>query len=458
MLGCYGYSPPLPSTSGQARTSGQANPITPNLDGLAARSVRFEQAITGGSWTQAAFPVMLTSSHASLYGGCLGPLSAARPSPIETLAAHGYETVGFSSSPLLSGEYKYDRGFSNFNELIPEETDPSLRHIKGGEHLLRLPWVHYLTQLFGKRMRPARLYVSAEEMTARACAWLEKNDHRCTHRPFFGWLHYMDVHWPYHREEKLVSPSQIAQAWNDIAHLYRVNWKNDSISAEQKAHYLKLYEQAIEYTDAQIGRLLARLDDLGIADNTIIIIVSDHGEEFLERGQWGHFEVNLHDEILRVPLIIHLPGSQEGKTIRRQVRTLDLMPTILELGGAPQAKGMEGKSLLPLWAVGEDAYPPQISISEMWRDHWHIIAIRTEKFKYIWNSRQPDQPELFNLYLDPVEKKNVLPQYPEDARKFQSIVNQHLERGVQTAPQKPAAIPDMDEKMIRRLRDLGYVE
>jgi arylsulfatase A-like enzyme len=437
MLGCYGYP----------------RPITPNLDKLATRSVRFEQAITGGSWTQAAFPVMLTSSNASMYGGCLGYLSSARPSPIETLAENGYETVGFSSSPLLSKDYGYHRGFKKFNDLIPGETDPSLRHFKGGERLLRLPFVHHLARLLGKRTRPARLYVSAEEITDQACDWLDKSE-----KPFFGWLHYMDVHWPYHREEKLVTPSQIAQAWNDIAHLYRVNWKNDSITTEQKAHYLNLYEQAIEYTDAQVGRLLDKLDESGLAQNTMIIIVADHGEEFLERGQWGHFEVNLHDEILRVPLIIHLPGHSEGKTIRRQVRTLDIMPTVLDLCALQAPQGVEGKSLVDLWSKGEDAYPPQISISEMWRDHWHIIAVRTETFKYIWNSRQPNEPGLYNLNLDPAEKNNVLAQYSDEARRFQTVVEQHLQRGTQTAPSKPVAVPDMDEKMIRRLRDLGYVE
>jgi arylsulfatase A-like enzyme len=437
MLGCYGY----------------AKPISPNLDKLAARSVLFEQAITGGSWTQAAFPVMLTSSHASMYGGCLGPLSPARPSPIETLAENGYETVGFSSSPLLSKNYEYHRGFKKFNDIIPGETDPSLRHLKGGERLLRLSFVHHLARLIGKRTRPARLYVSAEEMTHQACTWLEDGK-----KPFFAWLHYMDVHWPYHREEKLVTPSQIAQAWNDIAHLYRVNWKNDSITAEQKAHYLSLYEQAIEYTDAQVGRLLNRLEESGLAQNTIIIVVADHGEEFLERGQWGHFEVNLHDEILKVPLIIHLPNSSKGQTIQRQVRTLDIMPTVLDLCGVQTPPGVEGVSLAPLWMQGENAYSPQISISEMWRDHWHIIAVRTEQFKYIWNSRQPDQPELFNLTVDSAEKLNVLTQHSDKAQEFQAIVDKHLQRGAQTAPAKPIIVPDMDEKMIRRLRDLGYLE
>jgi arylsulfatase A-like enzyme len=427
MLGCYGYP----------------NPSTPNIDKLAARSIRFNQAITGGSWTQAAFPVLLTSSHASLYGGCLGPLSSARPSPIESLAENGFHTFGFSSSPLLSKNYGYDRGFSEFIDLIPGEADPPFRHFKGGERLLRLPLVHRIARSFGKRMRPARLYVSAEEITERACTKFEQSP-----RPFFGWLHYMDVHWPYHREENLVTPSQIAQAWNDIAHLYRVNWKNGSINEEQKAHYLKLYEQAIKYTDVQVGRLLHKLDKIGLAQNTVVVIVSDHGEEFLERWQWGHFEVNLHDEILKIPLIIHLPGSIGGQTIQRQVRTLDIMPTLLDLCGIPQPEGTEGRSLVPLWSEGEDAYPSQISISEMWRDHWHII----------WNSRQPKQPKLYNLLLDPAEKINALAKYPKEARKFQTVIDHHLQRGMQTATQKLATIPDMDEKMVRRLRDLGYVE
>jgi arylsulfatase A-like enzyme len=94
MLNCYGYNTPL----------------TPNMDRLAASGIRFEQAISGGSWTQAAFPVLMTSSYAAMYGGCLGRLASERPSPIETLAAHGYTTGGFSTNPHLSRATGYDRG------------------------------------------------------------------------------------------------------------------------------------------------------------------------------------------------------------------------------------------------------------------------------------------------------------------------------------------------------------
>src|SRR6185436_3425384 len=101
----------------------------------------------------------------------------------------------------------------------------------------------------------------------------------------------------------------------------------------------------------QIGRLLSHLDELGYAENTIVMVVADHGEEFLDHGRWGHWESNLYDEIVRVPLIIRMPASAgpRGQVIRQQVSLLDLMPTILDLGGCPLPKDLVGASLVPLW-------------------------------------------------------------------------------------------------------------
>jgi arylsulfatase A-like enzyme len=436
ILGCYGYD------------AG----ISPNIDKLAANGIRFTQAITGGSWTQAAFPPLMTSTYASMYGGCLGLLSPDRPSPIQALATHGYTTAGFSTSPHLSKATGYDRGFHYFVDLEPAEIDPWLRRIKGGQHLLRSPLLHYLLRLVGQRIRPARLYVSAAEVTNRILDRLNG-----LRQPFYAWAHYMDVHWPYHLEETLTHPQEIAQAWKDLAHMYGANWKGVPVTSAQKDHYRRLYEQAIRYTDAQIGRLLDCLDRSGQLSNTVIILVSDHGEEFLERGHWGHFERNLHDEILRVPLIIRLPGSTSGHVVQ-QVRTLDLMPTVLELTGCPPLAGLEGASLIPLWMQSDAIYSVQIAISEMWRDHRHIVAARTEAFNYIWDSRDPDQSELYDLHADPGERHNVRDLYPEKARQFQAHIDAHLQRvaAQETTPANFDAKPDAE--LLRRLRDLGYVE
>lgn len=438
MLGCYGYQ----------------KPISPHIDRLAGKGIRFQQAITGGSWTQAAFPVLLTSTFASMYGGCLGPLAGQRPSPIEALSGQGYTTGGFSTSPLLSRTYAYDRGFHHFADLVPGETDPFLRRVKGGQLFLRNPLTHRLAAVFNKQIRPASLYVSATELTNEVCRWLEGVD-----GPFFAWVHYMDVHWPYHRESELNKPREIAQAWHDLDHMHKANWAGAPITAAQRQHYIQLYERALQYTDAEIGRLLDYIHTLELSNDTVVILVSDHGEEFMERSYWGHFENNLHDEILKVPLIISLPGQSNGQVIERQVRLLDILPTVLDLCACPPPNGLQGTSLRPLWSGEADGYDPAVSISEMQRGGQHMIAVRTEAFKYIWNNQSPEQPRLFNLQTDPGERHNVYEDFPQEAAQLQFYVDEHRQRVAESNINVHDGIePDLDEAIIRRLRDLGYVQ
>ncbi len=436
-LGCYGYE----------------RPLTPNLDRLAENGVRFTQAITGGSWTQAAFPVIFTSTYAGMYGGCLGILSPERPSPITALADNGYETAGFSTSPLLSHNYQYHRGFDTFADLIPNESEPFLRRIKGGQRLLQQPLIHRAAKLLGQQTRPAKTYVNASDLTDKVCAWLDQ-----TTKPFFTWVHYMDVHWPYHLEDTLDKPKDIAQAWQDVSHLHDVNWRGAAITPAQKERYISLYEEALVYTDAQVGRLLDFLEAKGLRDNTVVIVVADHGEEFLEHGRWGHWENNLHDEIIKVPLIIHLPNKAEDTIVNRQVHTLDLMPTILELCGIDPVDGMLGTSLIPLWQGQESAYASKIAISEMWRDEWHIISVRNGTYKYIWDNRQPEAPQLFDLQNDPGERQNISHQQSEQAAEFHQEIKAYLKRVQETMVEGALAEPELSDGMMARLRDLGYVE
>lgn len=438
VLNCYGYHTPL----------------TPNLDRLAAAGIRFEQAITGGSWTQAAFPVLMTSSYAGMYGGCLGRLAPERPSPVETLAAHGYTTGAFSTNPHLSRATGYDRGFHHFNDLIPTEVDPRLRRIKGGQHLLRNPLIHSVLRPLGYNLRPARLYCSAADVTDQLCGWLGQVE-----GPFFAWAHFMDLHWPYHRVETLTQPTQIAQAWQDLAIMHgRSNFNGKTITAAERDHFVALYEQSLQYVDSQIGRLLSQLETLGYDANTVIIAVSDHGEEFLDHGRWGHWESNLFDEILRVPLIIRMPNPPQGQVIQRQVRLLDLMPTILDLCGCSLPSGLMGVSLVPLWTNPNGDYAGGAAISEMRRDPWHRVAVRTEALKYIWDSKRPDQPELYDLRADPGEKQSVTECFPQEVRQLQAQVDAHLRRVAETERGAAASEPEFDEEVERRLRDLGYIE
>ena len=437
-VGCYGHKPSL----------------TPHLDALVEEGVYFYPAITGGSWTQAAFPVMMTSTYASMYGGCLGPLAAERPSPVTFLTEQGYATGGFSTSPLLSRQYHYEQGFDYFHDLLPGEQDPGLRKMKGGQRLLRLPITHVLGRLVGQQTRPAKLYANAADLTAAACAWIE----RVKAYPFFAWIHYMDVHWPYHLEEMLIRPDDIAQAWHDVAHLHEVAFGRDTVSPEQKQRYIQLYETAVQYTDSYVGHLRDYLAQAGLADNTVIIVVADHGEEFLDHGRWGHFENNLFDEILKVPLLFHLPGYGRRQRIDRQVHLLDLMPTILDLCNCPPPTGMLGQSLRPLWQEDGGSYDATVFISEMWREHWHIISVRNNTYKYIWDSQKPEQPQLYHLLDDPHETQNVLAQHPTVAAELHTQVEAQLQRMAATRPDTAVAEPVLDESVVERLRGLGYVD
>ena len=441
-LGCYGNKAHL----------------TPNIDRLAYSGIRFDQAISGGSWTQAAFPVMLTSSYAAMYGGCLGRLAPERPSPIETLASQGYSTGGFSTNLHLSRATGFDRGFYHFVELDPGEVDPPLRRMKGGQRLLQNEWTHSVLMTFGLRMRPARLYSPAAEVTDSLCQWLDRVE-----RPFFAWAHYMDVHWPYHLEETLVHPKEIAQAWNDLAEMHgRSNLqgpfdRNKPLTAAERDHFVDLYERSLQYLDGQIGRLFDRIQNSGHANDTVVILVADHGEEFLDHGRWGHWESNLFDEILRVPLIMWIPNGPHGQVIRQQVRLLDLMPTILDICGCPVSNGLMGTSMVSLLQQGPSNYEAEETISEMRRDPWHRIAVRTESFKYIWDSKQPDQPELYDLRTDPSETENVRDHFPQEVSRFQASVDAHRRRVAATEPAVAPPKLKVDEDVARRLRDLGYL-
>ncbi|MEZ4646254.1 MAG: sulfatase [Chloroflexota bacterium] len=435
-VGCYGHQPSL----------------TPNLDKLAARGIRFAQAITGGSWTQAAFPVIITSSYASMYGGCLGALAQERPSPLAILGENGYRTAAFSTSPLLSKTYGYHRDFHEFVDLIPQEKDPKIRYMKGGQRLLRTPLFHQMAKMLGIRTRPAKIYDTATDLNTQVRQWIDRAD-----KPFFVWAHYMDVHWPYHLEDTLTAPENIAQAWRDLAHMHASNWNQQLISPEQRRHYIQLYEDALRYTDTEIGKLFDYLEKSGRFEDTVIIVVADHGEEFLDHGRWGHFENNLHDEILRA--VVDAGARCTGCTGCHPTGAHTRSGShYFEFVWLCCSRRCRRESLTPLWTGQPDTYKSNVSVSEMLRDDWHIVAVRTEEFKFIWDSRQSDNPRLYDLQEDPGEANNIAAQYPAIVKRLLAYVEERRRRMDETMPDEATGEPNLDAELLNRLRGLGYVE
>jgi arylsulfatase A-like enzyme len=117
-----------------------------------------------------------------------------------------------------------------------------------------------------------------------------------------------------------------------------------------------------------------------------------------------------------------------------------------------------GVSLVPLWTQREAEYEVEVAISEMRRDPWHRIAVRSEAFKYIWDSKRPNQPDLYDLRADPGEKQNIRDHFPQEISKFQAQVDAHRLRVAETEPAIAVPKVKVDEEVARRLRDLGYLE
>ncbi len=431
-------------------TFGGSGTFTPNLDRLAAESLRFTQAISGGSWTQAAFPVILTSSHAGQYGGCLGALSPSRPSPIASLEACGYHTIGISSNPWLSRYRKYHRGFTVFRDLQPVRRPILLRRVRGGQTLLRTPVFHRAISTFGFRLAPPKVYSAAPEIGEAIFSTLSSKPER----PYFLWAHYMDTHWPYHLDHALVKPEEIAGAWRDIAQFHDESWNGFVTTPDQLERYKQLYNRALQFLDNQIRLLIEKLQEAGLLENTVMMILADHGEEFLDHGQLGHLENNLHDEILRVPFFIRFPDGGPAGTFEGQVRLLDVMPTVLDLCGCQSEGRLEGRSLAPIWSGAPETYHLEYVIAERPRPDERMIAVRTEGYKYIWRLEAPQQPSLYDLSSDPLEKENLAGRMPDLAARKQAIVDAHLDLIRETDED----VEDVEgERLDERLRDLGYL-
>jgi arylsulfatase A-like enzyme len=403
-LECYGYH----------------RDTSPNIDALAARGVKFLQAISNGGHTPTAFPSILASALPPLQQ--LSGRASLQPNVMlaELLKGAGYSTVAFHSNPYLSRLHGYDRGFDTFDDSL---SNISLRGLR-----LRLRgWVSPDTLIgrtrdkVGKMLRPVmqhvgeRAIVSAEEITSKAISWLEAHDGK-----FFLWLHYMDVHQPY------LPASKYARYFSDQPvsrrEMYALYCKMISeprqLSVSEVETIMGLYDAEVRYVDEVIGLLLDKLGSH--SSNTFMIVTADHGDEFGEHGRFGHHSV--YDGILRVPLIITGPGIKGGTLVKQQVGLIDLAPTILDIVGIDCPRSFEGKSLIPRMEEERDKEGTISTIihPELGR---RDIAYRTTSWKYIRTERLDDglavAEEVYDLTNDPGETKSLHGADMGEVRKFE---------------------------------------
>ncbi|MFB6186105.1 MAG: sulfatase-like hydrolase/transferase, partial [Halobacteriaceae archaeon] len=271
---------------------------------------------------------MLTGTLPLSHGG-LGPLSEDRPRVAQNLNEAGLTTGGFQSNPFLSRHFNYDVGFDTYedyqNPLMGVATKIFPRGIElNNPKLRKVDDIINLTDLIKKSYKlvkgKPRPYVSAETISDDTIEWLDQVD-----EPFFGWAHYMDVHHPCFPPETYREQFDVEDvSQTDVSEWYSKLLTEPETLSDHEIDALRcLYDAAVVYTDDQVNRLTEKLEEKGYYEDTMVVFTSDHGELFGEHEGYGKPE-RMHDELLRVPLIVANGPERLRDHSKKMVSLLDL--------------------------------------------------------------------------------------------------------------------------------------
>ncbi len=402
-LGSYGYE--------KART--------PAMDALARAGARFTNALTPQPAKNAAHASILTGTFPSTSGvrtDLVDRLDPAAPTLAEALVERGYRSAAIYSwvsfEPAYSG---LDRGFHDYLDLTinrPEYLSDNRGQALAATYerlkeYLAVPGA--VEEAFSLSGGIGEALDGKADVTAEATiAWLEENKDL----PFFLWVHFLDPHYPYTPPPPFddVEDTGCAEACPDgTLRTVRELEGGAQLAAAQINHLVGLYDGEIAFTDQQIGRLLGRLNQLGLASNTLVVLTSDHGQSFAEHDRWFSGS-SLYNAEARVPLIVALPGRIPADTVVGAAATLpDLAPSILDTLGLEVPDRFEGQSLLPLM-LGHSSGDDRLAISEL--GDRSQVAIADRSWKLVW-SADDRTARLYYLPDDPNELNDRAQEEPE---------------------------------------------
>ena len=426
-VGCYGY---------QRQT-------TPNLDRLAAGGVRFDQMIAASSWTTPSVMSMFTSLPPSLHG-VTGP-DKTLVGDATTLAAElkraGYQTVGFTSNPCTHSKLGYARGFDLYDDFtVMLSSDLNLFEDFDQE-------------------KGILSTVTSPTINRLALSWLEQK--RDPGRPFFLYLLYFDPHADY------VPPSPYNRLF-DPEYDGPENGRNLPDRAESgsavfterdRAHIRALYDGDIRFTDEHVGALLKKMEQLKLLENTLTVVVSDHGEEFWEHGGMLHGHT-LYEELIHVVCILHWPGKiGPGTVFPQQVSHVDIMPSLLDAMGLPIPRQCRGESFMPCLASPDKPFPRKECFLETEIRNVQLKAIRSAGGTIGWDLKT-GQKRGFNLREDPAEIAGVdcaATAWCQDPATRLDAWWQATLREVATRPEPQTITSEIDPRLKKQLKALGYL-
>ncbi|MCP5057303.1 MAG: sulfatase [bacterium] len=437
---------------------------TPHLDQLAKGGALFESAYAQSSWTLPSHVSMLTGLDPDAHG-VLTARDRIDPR-LATLAEHlsqaGYWTGAWVGTPrwgYVGAQYGFDAGFDSYRH------SPHPKRFRSSWLVRKLD--SWLSRKFFRDVGNAR-----EEVDS-VLEWL----HGARRTPFFLFVHFYDVHskaasLPYEAPEPFFDrfcDSGIESfdgceaglcASNRLVAMARGEARR--FDASELDQVRCLYDGGVAFVDDEIGRLFEALRGAELWKQTVVIVTSDHGEGFFEHGSSLH--ATLHDEITRVPLVVRLPGGGVGKRVRGVVSLTDLVPTVLELAGADVDPLRQGRSLVPVLQGGRDDVG-NAAVAFDSGPKWAMIRRGDQKliqFLSSGNARPRVDSELYNLALDPHERRNRARGKPRQVERLRAELRGRRQLGRsfhQTVlGGVPATSVDVGEEERKRLRALGYVE
>lgn len=405
-LGAYGY----------------ALPTSPAIDAFAAESVVFDRGYSHSSWTKPSVATLFTSLYPDQHGlgrvgfeDDTGFQTDVLPKRITTLAERfrkaGYRTGSIGTNVHIQRKTGFAQGFDHF-------------------HFKRL--------------------VSAYQVNKLLRQWVTSGD---AEQPFFAYAHYMDVHFPYQRKlegetgrfgstrTRPPAPSH----WTQVA-----AWAEKHLTPANVAALAARYDQEIAYTDGAFGELMDWLRASGLLDDTIVVLVADHGEGFAEHGELQHGYAP-YEEVTAIPFMIRLPAVYALEPGRRQdiVGLVDVLPTLLDLVGLEVPDDAQGRSLEPL-LLGE-----RLRERPIYLEGPGVRGLRGSTHTLF--ATEAGDRECFDNQADPMEQSPLAEPVPEICDRLASALTRMVEQFSEVAQGEGETVT-FDESEIEELRALGYLD
>lgn len=430
---------------------------TPYIDSLSKKGVIYDSAFTTGGWTLPTMSSLFTGTYVSKHGAHNENhlLSDSLPTLSEFLSKNGYETITFSQSIFVGKETRLNRGF---NTVINSKKGTLFDRIKGK---------------VSKKL--GIVSTTSDKGANNTVNQLIKKVSQTKDNPFFMYLHFGETHIPY----KIPKPYNTKFLDKGIS--YREAMKIDFDRPRFYAGITKLgksdfkvmndlYDQALNYLDYQIGRIISCFEENSLFDDTLFIVTSDHGESLGEHNHLAHW-YTLYDTIVKVPLIVKYPKNNHlGVRCKELVQIIDIFPTIADILGDSSPETVQGTCLPPSkrhmvrdFTISErfkDNFDlaskfPQIDLKHLYKyEKDRKTALRTKDFKLIWS--ELGNHELYDMSKDPNELKNVFKEKTSIAKDLISKL-EDWKTSFEPYIVEKGHFPVFESSVRQELEDLGYL-